>query len=179
MSGAIERIFSEVAQFTKTMGSFHNDFLNIVKRDIDRFLEKSQDLASQMNWQGWTTIGLTSLSAGLAVAGTLIPTGGAPTTTDIRSEANGTNLLSGILEKLKDNDFLRSTCKTASKFFNGVSPAADVWFRSSTTELESARGLLERVDISDGQTKKGIFDQNAQLANSALSRLLESKAKGG
>jgi hypothetical protein len=191
MAGALNRIFGEIAEFSKTMGSLHTDFLNLVQRDIERFLEKTKDLNNQMFWQGWTTIGLTSLSGSFAIAGAIItkasPTGDTNAASSLNSRlgandgiANGfSNAMKAITQKLSDNDFLRSTCKTTSKFFNGVSPAADAWYRSTTTEIESKRSLLERVNLQDGQTKKSMFDQQVQQAQQAALRLLESKSKGG
>lgn len=189
MSGALDRIFAEVADFTKVMGSLHNDFLVLVRRDIDRFLEMTKDLNHQMHWQGWATLGLTSLSASLAVAGALIPKTGpagsnAPTFNSRLGANDGisdgfSTMLKSIGQKLSDNDFLRTTCKTSSKFFNGVSPAADIWFRSTTTDIESKRQLIDRVNLQDGQAKKSMFDQQAQLAQTAVQRILESRSKGG
>ncbi len=189
MSGALERIFSEVAQFSKTMGGLHNDFLSIVRRDINRFLEQTTNLTNQMHWQGWTTVGLTTLGASLSIAGALLP----KTATDAASGASSLNVrlnaqdfgdqaqeaIRWIGSKLADNDFLRSTCKTSARFINGITPATDVWFRSTTTEIESKRSLLQSVNLQDGQTKKSIFDQQVQQAQTAVLRILESKSKGG
>lgn len=184
MSGALNRIFAEVADFTHTMAGLHHDFLNLVQRDIDRFFEKTNDLTNQMHWQGRTTIVLSSLSASLAIAGALIPksdpAGNTPTVNS-RLAANGgiNDSLKEITKKLTDNDFLRTTCKTTSKFFNGVTPAADAWYRGITTEIESKKALLERVNLQDGQGKKSSLDQQVQQAQQAITRLLDSKAKGG
>lgn len=189
MSGTLDKIFAQVAGYTKSMANLHNDFLILVKRDIDRFLEKTNDLTNQMNWQGWTTIGLTSLSASLAIAGALIPksSSAAPNTPNLnpRLGANDgitdgfSSAMKAITQKLSDHDFLRTTCKTTSKFFNGVGSAADVWYRSSNTATETKRSLLERINIQDGQSKKSIFDQQVQQAQTAALRLLEAKSKGG
>jgi hypothetical protein len=188
MSGALNKVFAEIADFTKTMGSLHSDFLIIVRRDIERFQEMTKDLVGELNWQGWSTLCLTSLSASFAIAGALIPKGGAANgnapTLDPRLAAHDgpsnafSNALKAITQKLGDNDFLRTTCKTTSKFFGGVSQPVEVWFRGTTTDIESRRGLIERVNIQDGQAKKSQFDQNVQTAQQAASRLLDSKSKG-
>lgn len=190
MSGALDRIFSEITQFSKAMGGLHNSFLDIVRRDVNRFLEQTNHLVHQMHWQAWTTIGLTTLNTSLSIAGALIPK---TMTSDPQASANSLNLrlnarnfsdktqetLKWLGEKLSNNDFLRSTCKTSAKFINGVTPACDLWFRSAITETESKRALLERVNVQDGQAKKTIFDQQIQQAQSAVLRILESKSKGG
>jgi hypothetical protein len=149
----------------------------------------TKNLSNQMYWQGWTTVGLSSLSASLAIAGAIIPKSGpassASSSLNSRLGANDgigdgfSNVMKTITQKLSDNDFLRTTCKTTSKFFNGVTPAADVWYRSTTTEIESKRSLIQTVNLQDGQAKKSTFDQQVQQAQQAAQRLLESKSKGG
>src|SRR3990172_2222345 len=101
---AIEKVFSTITEFTKTMGSLHGDFLSIVRRDIDRFKEMTESLNSQMQWQGWATIALSSVSASLAVAGALIPKAGAAPALDPRlSVADGiSDPLSSILKTLSN-----------------------------------------------------------------------------
>jgi ankyrin repeat protein len=190
MAEALNKIFGEIAEYTKTMGSLHNDFLHIVRRDIDRFLEKTRDLNNQQNLQGWTILGLTSLSASLAIAGALIPPKATPAAasnapTDPRLSTNAgindgfSKTMKAIGDKLADNDFLSTTCKTTSKFFDGVTPAAKIWFDSKTTDIESKRTLLERVNIPNAQGNKSTLDQNVSQAQQAALRILESKTKGG
>jgi hypothetical protein len=189
MAGALNRIFTEIAEFSKTMGTLHTDFLNLVVADIHRFLEMTKNLNNQMVWQGWATVGLSSLSASLAILGTVIPKAGPAGSTNStglnsRLGANDgitdwfSNSMKTILQKLADNDFLRTTCKTTAKFFNGVAPASDVWFRSTTTDIESKRSLIQTVNLQDGQTKKSTFEAQVQQVQQATSRLLDSKSKG-
>lgn len=190
MAASLDRIFSEIAQFSKTMGSLHGDFLGIVRRDIGRFLEETDSLQNQMQWQGWTTVALTSIGASLAIAGALIPktvpnAASATPSVDVRLSANAglsdsvTDTLSWLGSRLGDNDFLRSTCKTSSKFFNGLGTASEVWYRGTTTQIEAKRSLLERVNLQEGQKAKSEADQAVQQAQSAISRILDSKARGG
>lgn len=186
MAGALDKIFAEVAGFTKEMGKLHNDFLSLVERDIARYLEQSQDLSQQMNWQGWTVLGLAVSSGVLGIAGAALPKAGpdaAPA--NFRLAANDgitdpvTDAIRAIGNKLSDTEFLKEACKSSSQFFTSVGPVADSWFRSTTTEIESKRSLLDRINIQDGQNKKSMFDQQAQLAQSAVQRILEAKQKGG
>jgi hypothetical protein len=184
MTEALNRVFAEIATFTTTMADLHHDFLSLVQRDIERFLDQTKSLTHQMHWHGWTTLGLTSLSASLAIAGALIPKGGPANTPapDSRLGANGgiPDALKAITDKLSDNDFLRTTCKTTSKFFNdGVTPAANVWHSSTTTDKQSKLTLLERINLQDGQSKKSDVDQKVQQAQQAALRLSEIKSRGG
>jgi hypothetical protein len=186
MSTSLERIFSEVAQFSKTMGGLHNDYLQIVRRDINRFLEETNNLTNQRQWQGWTIFGLTAFSASFAIAAAWIPktssnATSAATTLDPRTNANDGlgDFLKGLGEKFKDNDFLRSNCKIASKFFEGIKPVSDAWNNSEITETEAKRSLLESANIRDGQSKKEILGQQVEKAQTAALRILESKSKGG
>jgi hypothetical protein len=183
----MNRIFAEVADFTKTMGKLHGDFLSIVQRDMARFVELTNDYTKQMNWQGWTTIALTGIGASLAVAGTFFPKNAANAATPPASPRLGahngitdgfSNMMKTITQKLSDNDFLRTTCKTSAKAFNGVNDAANSWFKSTQTKLESARSLIQSVNLQDGQAKKSTMDQQVQLAQQAISRLIDAKSKG-
>ena len=183
----MNRIFAEVADFTKTMGKLHGDFLSIVQRDIARFEELTNDYTNQLNWQGRLTIALTLFNGTFMVAGNFFPknTGNAATTAvSPRLGAHDgitdgfSNLLKTITQKLSNNDFLRSACKSASKICDGLGDASKVWFNSTQTKLESARSLIQSVNLQDGQAKKSTMDQQVQLAQQAISRLIDAKSKG-
>lgn len=184
---SLERIFSAMTDYAKVMGGLHNDFLGIVRRDIERFMELTDGVYNQMQWQAWTAVGLSAVGASLAVVGALIPKGGANPSTALTNPRLGSNdgisdgfssTLKWIGDQLKDNDFLRSTSKTASKFFHGVAPAADTWFRSQTTTLEANRELM-RVCFQDANQDKRVFSQEVnQVQQTALS-ILQAKSKGG
>lgn len=177
---AIEKVFSTITEFTKTMGNLHGDFLKVVRRDIDRFKEMTDSLNSQMQWQGWTTIALNSVSASLAVAGTLIPKAGAAPILDTRLSVNEgiADPLTSILKTLSDSEFLRSTSKTGAKFFGGIAPAADSWHRSKTTKIEADREIT-RMSFQEAQGEKSRFDQAATRAQEAVQSILNQKARGG
>ncbi|MGC1878428.1 MAG: hypothetical protein WA347_09000 [Rhabdochlamydiaceae bacterium] len=191
MPAALDRVFAEVADYSRTMGGLHHNFLDLVKRDVDRFLEKSKNLSDQMFWQGCAILGLSTISASLAIAGELVPKSGPAAantpTLDRRLNTNDgitdgfSNAMKAISQKLSDNDFLRTTCKTASHFFGegGLSRVVQTGFQSTTTKIEAAKSLLMSCNISDGQGKKSMFDQQVNQAHQAALRLLESKSKGG
>lgn len=172
MAASLDRIFSEISQYSKAMGSLHGDYLSIVNRDIDRFLEKTQTLTNQTRWQAFSILALTTLGASLAIAGALIPRtvvpGGAPPPP-----------LTTLAQKLTDNDFLKTTCKTASKFFNGITGPTEAVSRSLITKTEADRSLLERINMQNGQAGKSTMDQAMSQAWQAVQRLLDTKAKGG
>jgi hypothetical protein len=182
----LDKIFAEISSFSKTMGSLHSDFLTLVRTDIERFIEKTKSLQNQYHWQGWSVIALSAAGASLAIAGSLIPKGAnaasAATSADPRLGANdgitdaASKAMKWIAGCLKDNEFLRSTCKTASKFFNGVTPAANIWYQGKITECESKRELL-RLCFQEEQQEKTGFSQEAKRAQEAALSILQSKAK--
>jgi hypothetical protein len=179
----IERVFEEVADFTRSMGALQGSFLTQVKLDIDRFLEQTKSLQGQMQWQGWTTLGLSAFAGSLAIAGALIPKASSvaeqPANMRMNANAGMSDPLTDILKKLGNQEFLRSTCKTTSKFFNGLTNVSDVWYRGKTTEIESKRTLTERVSLQESQGMRGQTDSNVQTAQTAVLRILDSKSKGG
>lgn len=186
MSGALDKIFAEVASFTKTMGTLHNDFLVLVQRDIDRYLEQTKDLSQQMNWQGWTVLTLAVSSGVLGIAGAAMPKAGpdaAPANFRLAANDGITDPISDAIKaigaKLSDTELLKAACQSTSQFFTSLGPVANSWFDSMKTEIESKRSLLDRINIQDGQSKKSMFDSQAQAAQTAVQRILESRAKGG
>jgi hypothetical protein len=191
MSSPLERIFAEIADYNKEIAGLHGDTLSILRRDVERFLEKTDSSCTQMQWQGVAVVALTFLSGSLAVFGALYPknTPNAPSAAspavDVRLNANAglgdsaSDWFRWFGEKMNDNDFLRSTCKTASKTFSGITPAVDAYFRSTTTEIEAKRSLLERINIQDAQQQKSTLSQLSQQAQQAIQRILDSKTKGG
>jgi hypothetical protein len=182
---ALDTIFATISDFSKTMGILHNDFLGLVRRDIGRFIELTDDLYGQMQWQAWSVVGISAVGASLAVVGSLIPKGADPAAAlnNPRLGANDgigdtvSNTLKWIGEQLKNNDFLKTTCKSAAKFFNGIAPAADTWFRSQTTKLEANRELM-RVCFQEGQQEKNSFSQETRKAQDTALNILQSKSKG-
>ena len=177
----LERIMAEVAQFSKTMGGIHADYLKTVLRDLNRYLEESNNLSSQMKWNGYTTLALTGISASLAVAGACIPkTNGATPNLDPRGTANAgsAEMFAQINKLLSDNEFLRTSCKTSAKFFKGVAPAADAFHRSGQTKTESLRNMIQQY-MQSGQQGKSNCDTQIQQAMTAILRILDSKSKGG
>src|SRR5581483_9744766 len=181
MPAPIDRIFEAVTDYSKTMGNLHGDYLKIVKRDIDRFLEKTGDLQSQMYWQAGTVFAVGALGASLAVAGSLIPKGADPASSTLnnpRLEANGArDILKSIGEKFKDSQFLRQTCKTSAKLFNQVGEStATAYHRAKTTKLEADRELIQMC-YREGQQEKSVFDQEVRRAQDSALSILQSKAK--
>lgn len=186
----IDRVFEEVADFTRSMGALQGSFLTQVKRDVERFLEQTKSLQNQMQWQGYATLGLTAIGASLSIAGALIPKAATPNAPaapqlDVRMNANAgmsdplSDAAKWLGDRLHDNDFLRSTCKTSAKAFTGFNNVSDVWFRSSSTDLEARRNLIERVSLQEAQGMRGQADSNVQTAQTAVLRILDSKSKGG
>lgn len=182
---SLDRIFSAIADFTKTMGTLHIDFLNIVRRDIERFTEMTNNLQSQQNWQAWTVIGLSSVGASLAIVGALIPKGSDAASNALnnpRLSANdgirdaASKALKWIESCLKDNNFLKTTCKSASQFFNGITPAANIWYQGKTTGIESKRELV-RLCFQEEQQEKSRFTQDSERAQQAALSILQAKSK--
>jgi hypothetical protein len=139
-----------------------------------------------MGWQAWSVVGISGLSASLAVAGALIPKGADPASSalsDQRLSANDSigdtvsNALKKIGEKLGDNKFLRSTCKTASTFFGpNFTSAVNTGFESQKTQFDAKRELM-RVCFQEGQNEKNIFSQEMRKAQELSLSILQAKGK--
>jgi hypothetical protein len=178
----LEKIFAELADYSKTMGQLHNNFFDIVNRDIARFLEKTNDVNNQARWQAGTVMCLTLFSASFRIAGKCFSKAETPVTTglDLRQAANGAcdNVLKAISQKLSDHDFLRETTKVCAKIADGAIQPANLIFQSRSGTTEAKSNLLEKVIVPEGQSKKSAFLQEMQQANAAVIRFLESKSKG-
>lgn len=184
----MDRIFEAITDYSKTMGGLHGDFMKIVKRDIERFMEKTDNLQNQMYWQAGTVFAVGALGASLAVVGSLIPKGADPASSTLDGSRLGANngagdaisdALKSIGEKLKDNEFLRQTCKTGAKLFNGVGEnVVSTYHRSKTTKLEADRELIQ-ICMREGQQEKSVFDQEIRRAQDSALQILQSKAKSG
>jgi len=184
---ANERVFAAIAEYTKAMGGLHGNFLDLVKTDVENFEKKTKELQSQMRWQGKAVVALASLSFALAICGAAIPEATrAATTPTLPSRLNALglgdhfqNALRFLTTKLRDNSFMRETCKSGSAFFHTASMPANSFLQAKTTEIESKRNLLERFNLQDGQSKKSMFETQVQLAQQAAQRILESKSRSG
>lgn len=181
MTASLDKIFAEVASFTKAMSGLHNNYLLIVQTDIKKFLELTDDLSSQKSNQGTTTLVLTGLSGSLGIAGALFakttPAGTPPL--DPRAATNAGfqdsigQAFKWIGDKLQDNEFLSSTCKTVSQTLQSGTSVSDAWFMAGQTKTQAAQTLVERVGISEGQAGKSQADQQAQQVQNAALRILE------
>lgn len=179
--GQIEKdILKEVHSYQTTLSGLHGNFLDSVTRDLSRFEKETSNVSNQMKWQAKLTLGLASFAALFAVAGTLIPKADG-TTTPLSSRLNASgaqDVIKSILDKCKDNEFLRSTSKTVAKFLNGISPAVDTYCRSQTTELESKRDVLRSINIQKGQEKQSEIVGLSREVQQALSRIFDTTANG-
>jgi hypothetical protein len=176
---AIDRIISEICDYTKATGSLQANYFDLIRADIDRFIATTNDLSKQMYWQGWTVFSVSALGAGLSVAGALIPKGGAALETNPRLNANAGigDAISDLFKKMGEGDFLRTTCKTGGKFLtNGVSSAVGSWFNSETTKLEAKRELL-RVAFQEGQQERSLFHQETNKAQERALAILQAKSR--
>ncbi|MES2121365.1 MAG: hypothetical protein V4492_01140 [Chlamydiota bacterium] len=160
----IDRLFSEMADHSKSLAHLQKDYLSSLMDDLDRFLKTTKDLTKQMKWQGWTVVALTSFSAAFAVAGSLF------------SKTNNP-LPARFLDKIKTSDFLRQTCQAAAKFFHGITSPVEIFFRGKTTVTESLRTLIERVGISENQGSKSHWTSQMQNIHQTMLRILESAGK--
>jgi len=183
----LDGVFSAIGDFSRAMSDLHGSFLGLVRKDIERYREMTGNLQGQYNWQAWTVIGLSGIGASLAVVGTMIPKGGDAASTalnDPRLGANAgitdavSNAMKAIEGYLKDDKFLRQTCKSASQFFHGITPAAGVWYQGKTTALEADRQLIQMC-FQDENQNKSAFAQDGKRAQDAALNILQSKSKGG
>lgn len=70
------------------------------------------------------------------------------------------------------------TAETLSKFFGGMNGVWEPWSRSETTKIESKRASIQQLLQGSEQLRSALL-QAAQQANQAISRVLDSMAKGG
>ncbi len=186
MPAQIDKVFAEISTYTRMMGDLHGDFLQIVRRDIQRFEELTGDISGQMRWQAWSVISLGFLGASLAVAGTFYPKdalASAPPSNNLRLNANDgirdsiSNALTTIRDKLHDNKFMGTTCKAASKLFgNNFSEATQTWYRSETTRLESKKELVQTC-FREGQGEKSAVSQEMKKAQESALSILQSRSR--
>lgn len=185
MPAQIDKIFSAISDYSRMMGELHIDHLILVRRGIELFEETSGNISSQMQWQCWGVVSLSALSATLAVAGSLIPKGPDSAALPLNNPRLGandgigdgiSNALKFIDEKLKDSEFLRSSCKTASKFFGDLSEPAQIWSKSQTTQLESKKELIQTY-FREGQGEKSGLNQEMKKAQESALSILQSKSR--
>ena len=147
------QLIHELSECTKAMGRTHNNYLNISKRDIDRFLDETKKHSSLIHKQAIILVVLTSLAAVTGIAGALIP-------------------------KADNHDALKATCDTAAKFFSGITSPVDLYYRGLTTEMEAKRQLLRDVNVQHAQGGKSEADRVRTQAQSIFARILEARSRG-
>ncbi len=160
----IDRLFSEMADHSKSLAHLQKDYLSSLMNDLERFLKTTQDLSKQMKWQGWTVLALTSFGAAFAVAGSLLTESKLP-------------LPPRFLDKIKSSEFLRQGCLTLSKLFQGLMTPIESFFRSYTTKTDSLKTIIERVGISENQGSKSHWTSQMQNTHQTMLRILESAGK--
>ncbi len=158
---AIDRIIEALSIYTKTTGKLQSDDLRLIIADMNRFEETTKDLSKQMLWQGRWIFCVSALGAGLAIAGALIPAGGAP----------------GTPEAAKNNEFLKETCKTAGMFFSsGMPSVVSSFYQSKTGPLESKRELVRTLMQNEGQDRTA-YQQETNKAQERGFSIIEAKSR--
>ncbi|MBS0620612.1 MAG: hypothetical protein JSS61_04035 [Verrucomicrobia bacterium] len=166
MTNPLTQVLSSMNEISSLLSGYQNNLWTQLRNDLERFEKMTNDLSNQQRWQAWSTLCLTGLGASLAVTGTLITKG------------DPAKIPADIWEKLRDNEFLRQTCETSSKLFNGLQAPVDSFYRSHATGLEARRQNLQQIVISGIQSARGQLSSCSQEVNMAASRLLEAKARG-
>jgi len=184
MPRTINEIISIMRQFSDNMTGLRADFNTITEESIERFLEETTNVSNQMRHQGRLIFGMNCASAGFAMLGALLtPQTPSNRTTNpsvnvrLNAQDGLKDLIHSFANKLRDNEFLSSTCKTSSQFFSGLTPVVQSSSQAVITEGETKRSLLKEMQIQQGQAGKSYCDGQTQQINSLALNLLQTAAR--
>jgi hypothetical protein len=191
MTATLDRIFEQMALFSKEVAGLQTNFLDIVCHDIQRYFDITEKQKDQMYWKGMVTFSLTLLSGTFAIVGALITSGITPNGTQNPSSLNvrmqaAANFndaiakqLKWLAQKLNDNDFLKETCKTAATTFQGLNGVNESWQGAKITEFEAKRSMLQAHVLASAQQTKTQLTSSLEKIDSAALSIISAKAKAG
>lgn len=162
--GTIETVIQQISQFTIALNAVSNDIHAFKHQDIRRFLEQTDKIQEELNWQGRSLFALTAISAALGVAGVCMP----------HPPAAGTPIPFNPMWTTA-----KETCSTASQFFHGASAPAQSWSQARSTKLQSEKDLTERINIQFEQGAQSAIAQQVQTVETLASQLIQSRARAG
>ena len=165
---ALDELFAVLATLSRTLTGLNHEVLGLVRHDINRFKEMTEGLHHQKTWQGRSALSLTTLSASLAILGSLLPAAGT---------AGHHSRLKDIIDQVGGSEFLRTTAKTTAEFFHGVVPVSDVWFQGRSTTQEAARSLTQQV-FQEEQRVADAYISTAKEIQQMASSILQASARG-
>lgn len=162
--GTIETIIQEISQFTRVLNSTGNDIHVLKHEDIRRFLDQTDRMENELNWQGRNLIALTALSAVFGVTSACMPHPPAP----------------GAITPFNPMwTTAKEACSTASQFFHGANAPAQSWSQARSAKLQSEKDLTERVNIQFEQGAESTIAQQVQTIETLASQLIQSRARAG
>lgn len=173
-----------IGELTKAHTQIQQDMLRVFINDIKRFEEMTSNVQEQMQWRAYSVVGLSLLAGSLGIAGACIPATGTPASADSRLAANEgvsdalSSFAKAVGDKLKDNEFLSSTCKTVSQSFQqGFIPAANTWHESKTIGMEAKREWLRHCFNQANQEKGTAASQHSRINDLLLSIIQARKGQ--
>ncbi len=163
----LDELFSLLSELSKMLHGLNSEALSLVRHDINCFRTMTQDLHSQKNWQGYSTLSFTSLGASLAILGSLLHKNSLP---------YESARINALVDALGGSKFLRTTASTASKFFGGVAPVSDLWHSSKSSGIESKRSL-KQLSFQEGQQEAAALHSIIAKIEAAIFDILKAYAK--
>ena len=162
---ALSQVFELLNKLSCIMQDNKRDFLDVVRHDLEKYREESDDLSRERNFQGWSVASLTLAGATLLGTSALVS----------EIAELGPNALD-FIDSLGGAESVKKLCEASSQFSDGMKPAVNVFSESRITGKETNKQLLQ-LAFQRGQQAADQGSNTVEKLVSAALRLYETDAR--
>ncbi|MBS0653724.1 MAG: hypothetical protein JSR39_09425 [Verrucomicrobia bacterium] len=179
MSGSVYALLPQLASIMQTFNQLGAQHTSRLLSQLHQYGDLTDGQIGWMRLQAGATLATAFLAGSAGIASGFFPKGAASPTLNLEVGNSPIEaLFKSIAEKLTDNDFMRTTLKTAAKTIPNASDGFKTLIQGSVTEDESKRSILSQVRFQAAQegqnSAQAAIDKANQLANS----IIEKKGRG-
>lgn len=171
MSGSIYALLPNLASIMEIFTQLGSQYSSLLLNQLAQYRDLTDKQIGSMRLQA-ATIFVTAFLGGITgIASAFFPKGAVNPTLNFKV---GDGFLKAVAEKLGDNDFMRTTLKTASKAMTYVGEGLKTLIQGSVTKDESNRSIFSQVHFQAAQegqhSAQGVSDRANQFAISTIEK---------
>ncbi|MEN9343433.1 MAG: hypothetical protein RLZZ453_220 [Chlamydiota bacterium] len=136
----LSQLFSLMQAIQAAMHNNQRDLFDVVREDLDRYKQESQNLSDTRNWQGWSVATLTLVGAFLL--------GVSPYIDSLKGFDKDFETL---ITELGGVEAVKKLCDTSSQFSRGMEPVLNVWSEGKVSATEVNKHFMQNA-YSQGQS---------------------------
>ncbi|MGE0669408.1 MAG: hypothetical protein AB7H48_10345 [Parachlamydiales bacterium] len=179
MSGSVYALLPQLANIMQTFSQLGTQHTSRLLSQLHQYGDLTDGQIGWMRLQAGATLATAFLAGSAGIASGFFPKGAASPTLNLEPGSSPIEaLFKSIAEKLVDNEFMRSTLKTAAKTLPYGGDGFKTLLQSNVTEDESKRAVLSQVRFQSAQEGQNSAQSAIDKANQLANSIIEKKGRG-